>query len=147
MWSIDRGVSALPLKRQWSKFYVNTSLKLIDPPFEGAEIRETYEVQVISFGRSRLGLSLAVVLAWLRLRLAISWSGFAKQNRNVFMPDLALAFWSQFARAWEQSTLLDGGRGCLLRLSLTLWELPVTRIQSQSGLSWALYLISLPTRG
>lgn len=146
MWQIDQGTSAPLLKQQWSKFYVNTSLKLTDPPFEGAEIRETYEVQVTSFGKSKLGLSLAVVLVWLRLRLAISWSGFAKQNRSVFMPDLALAFWSQFVRAWEQSTLLDGGHGCLLRLSLTLWELPVTRIQSRSGLSWALYLISSPTK-
>ena len=142
MWSTDPETLE-PLQRlQWSKSYAITSPMLIDHPCVGVEIRETYEVPVISFGKSRPGLLLGAALVWLRLRLATSQNGYARLNKNVFMPDLGLAFSSQFVPAWATRMRDGGGHGFRLRLSLTSWGHPGTETQRLSGLSWELCLTS-----
>ena len=142
MWSIDPEKSEPQQRLQWSKCYAIISPMLTDHPYAGVEIRETYEVPVTSFGKSRLGLSLGAALVWLRLRRATSRNGYARLSKNVFMPDLGLAFSSQFVPAWARRMRNGGGRGSLLQLSLTLWGHQDIETQHLSGLSWELCLTS-----
>ena len=146
MWSIDPEISEPQQRLQWSKCYAITSPMPIGRPCVGVEIRETYEVRVTSFGKSRLGLWLAAELVWLKLRLGTSQNGYARRSKNVFMQDVASVFWLLSAPEWAQRMRSGGGRGSLLRLSLTLWEHPGTETQLLCGLSWELCLTSSPTK-